>query len=127
MMHQKNQFPHDFFREHLELISQYIPGEMTLNQIRVLQYIALRSASDEGGAGNSEICEALGMSGATVTRAICSGIKARIVSEEEDPRDGRRRIVTMSNSYPRQRTLDQKVIALARKYFQKGRAVSEIK
>ena len=126
MVQQTNKFPHDFLREHLELISQYLPGETTLNQIRVLQYIALRSASDEGSAGNTEICKALGMSGATVTRAICYGIKAGIISEDEDPRDGRRRFVMMNDSCPWRGTLDQKIIELARGYFRKDRTVSKI-
>ena len=112
-----DKFPHEFLREYLELISQYIPGDMTLNQIRVLQYVAMRSDSDEGSACNTEISDALGMSAATVTRAISFGIKAGIVSEEEDPEDGRRRFVMMSDSYPKRGSLDRNVIELARGYF----------
>ena len=80
-----NKFPHEFVQEYLGLIAQYIPGETTLNQMRILQHIALRSAGDKGPACNTEICNVLGMSAATVTRAIASFIEAGIISEEEDP------------------------------------------
>jgi DNA-binding MarR family transcriptional regulator len=120
MVQQTNKFPHDFLQKYLGLISQYVPGDTTLNQIRIIQYIVWRSASDKGYACNTEICDALGMSAATVTRAICAGTTAGIISEEEDPRDGRRRLVMMSKKWWRRATLDQKAIELARQYFADG-------
>jgi DNA-binding MarR family transcriptional regulator len=124
MAQHMNKFPHDFVQEYLGLVSQYFPGDTTLNQIRILQHIGLRSANDGGHACNTEICEALEMSAATVTRAVTSFIEAGIISEEADPQDGRRRYVMMNQSYPLQGTLNQKVIALARQYFGASRAVS---
>ncbi len=118
MVQQTDKFPHDFVQAYLGLVSHYIPGETTLNQIRILQYIALRSAGEEGHPCNTEICKTLGMSAATVTRAISSFIEAGIISEEDDPKDGRRRFIIISDDY--RGDLDYKVIALAKQYFAKG-------
>ena len=125
MAQHMNKFPHDFVQEYLGLIAQFIPGETTLNQMRILQHIALRSAGDKHPVCNTDICNALGMSAATVTRAIASFIGAGIISEEEDPKDGRRRFIMVSDGY--RGDLDYKVIALAKKYFGGNRAVTEMK
>ena len=124
MVQQTDKFPHDFVQTYLGLIAQYIPGETTLNQLRILQYIALRSAGEEGHPNNTEICKALGMSATTVTRAISSFIEAGVISEEEDPQDGRKRFITINDGY--RGDLDHKVIALAKQYFKGNRAVREI-
>ena len=115
-----NRYPHDFLQRYLGLMAQHIPGDTTLNQIRILQYIDLRSANDRGHACNTEICAALRMSAATVTRAISSFIEEGFISEEEDPQDGRRRFVMMNESYPLRGALNQNVIELARQYFADG-------
>ncbi len=119
-----NKFPHEFVQEYLGLIAQYIPGETTLNQMRILQHIALCSATGKAPPCNTEICKALEMPAPTVTRAISSFIDAGIISEEEDPQDGRKRFITINNSY--QGNLDYKVMALAKQYFGGNRVASEI-
>lgn len=110
-------FPHEFVNAYLGLVAEYLPGETTLNQIRILQYIGWQSALIEGQTFHSDICQALGMSASTVTRAIGSFIEVGILTEKVDPNDGRRRCVMMSTNYPARGTLDVKVIAMARRYF----------
>lgn len=110
-------FPHEFVTEYLGLIAQHIPGDTTLNQIRILHYIDMRTAQQKGHTGHTEICAALDMPAATVTRAIASFIEAGIVREETDERDGRRRLVRVSQHHATGDTLDQQIIALARRYF----------
>jgi DNA-binding MarR family transcriptional regulator len=92
-------FPHDFVTEYLGLIAQYIPGDTTLNQIRILHYIDMRTVQGAGYTSHTEICVALRMSAATVTRAIASFIEAGIIREDADELDGRRRLVRVSKDH----------------------------
>ena len=127
MVQQINEFPDDFMQAYLGLVAQYFPGETTLNQIRILQHISMLSKSNAGHGSNSEICNVLGLSAATVSRAVSSFIGAGILSEEEDPRDGRKRLIKISDSYLLRGGLDQKALELARRYFRGKKAVSEMK
>ena len=81
-------FPHEFIKEYFGLIAKHIPGETTLNQMRILHFIDMRTADGHGSVLHKEICESLQMSAATVTRAIAGFIRDGIVVEELDP--GRR-------------------------------------
>ncbi len=119
-----NRFPHDFLQRYLGLMAQYIPGDTTLNQIRILQHIAFCSATGKSPPCNTEICKALEMPAPTVTRAISSFIGAGIISEEKDPQDGRKRFITINNSY--RGDLDYKVMALAKQCFGGNGVASEI-
>jgi DNA-binding MarR family transcriptional regulator len=117
MAQPENKFPHKFLKEFLELLADYIPGETTLNQIRIVQYIAFHSQANEGYVGNTEISKALKIPAATVTRAIATFIEAKIITEEIDPKDGRKRLIRMSKDYPRLGILDQEIMEIARRHF----------
>ena len=58
----------EFAREFLELIAAYVPGQYTLNQIRILHYIHLCSDYRGRPATHGEICRALRLSAPTVSR-----------------------------------------------------------
>jgi len=113
------EFPHEFIIECLALIAQHVPGETTLNQLRILHYIDMRTAQPKGHTSHTEICTTLDMPAATVTRAVASFIEAGIVTEREDEWDARRRLVMVSEHWAQGNTLDQTIIELARRYFRK--------
>lgn len=119
MEHKTTVFPHEFVTEYLALIAQHVPGDTTLNQIRILHYIDMRTARQKGHTSHSEICAALDMPAATVTRAVASFIEAGIVREEVDDWDGRRRMVMVSQPHATGNTLDQQIIELAKRFFGK--------
>ena len=117
MSHQDSGFPHAFVTEYLGLIAQYIPGDTTLNQIRILHYIDMQTAQADGHTSHTDICVALRMSPATVSRAVTSFIEAGIIREDADELDGRRRLVRVCKDHAVGNTLDRKIIELARRYF----------
>ena len=106
-----------FVKEYFKLLADYVPGEITLNQLRVIQYISLRCLEDGSGTTHTEICQALEMNKTTVTRTVARFVATGIISQKSSSADGRQQILTMSPEYPRKGTLDQKVRRLAAHYF----------
>ena len=119
MTAQQTEFPHEFVLDYLALIAQHVPGDITLNQLRILHYIDMRTAQQHGHTSHTEICAALNMSAATVSRAIASFIDAGIVREEADDWDARRRQVRLSEQFSQGHTLDRQIIELARSHFRR--------
>jgi len=106
-----------FSMEYFTLLADYVPGDTTLNQLRILEYISLSCLDDRSGTTHTEICQALDMNKTTVTRTIARFVAAGVISQESSPADGRQRLVTMSPTYFRKGTLDEKVRLLAVRYF----------
>lgn len=105
-----------YVKDCLTLISEYFPGNTTLNQIRIAQYIGMRSVGGKGHTSHSEICRDLGMSASTVTRAVAGFIESGLLKEEVDPADSRRRQVTL-NACRHTRALPERIQELARSHF----------
>jgi len=116
-MNEAKAFPHDYCKDYLALLAQHFPVDITLNQPRILQYIGLRSSRGEGHTSHKDICATLEMPPSTVTRAISAFIDSGVLQEVVDPEDGRRRLISVSRSYPTRGQLNEQVIELARKYF----------
>ena len=108
---------HEFGFEYFRLLADVLPGETTLNQIRVAQYIGLRSAMGSPPC-NKEIAAALHLPTTTVSRALVMFLEAKILRDIEDPDDGRRRFLIMNKDFPGSGTLDRQVRALIARYFQ---------
>ena len=117
MIQSRARFPHDFVKDYLSLLGETIPGSTTLNQIRILHFIALKSDRGDGYTRHTEICQALDISPATVSRAVASYIDAGVLAETPDPADARKRCVSVNAEYFSPRSLERKVIALARQHF----------
>jgi len=66
---------HEFGMEYFSLLAEVVPGDTTLNQIRVAQYIGLRAAINGVPACHKEIYTALKLSSTTVSRVISEAIK----------------------------------------------------
>ena len=108
---------HTFVMEYFKLLAGYLPGDATLNQIRVLQYIGLHSLDDGSGTTHTDICQSLEMKPATVTRAVTRFLGAGLISETLSLEDERQRFIAMDLGFSRKGTLDKKVEALAKNYF----------
>ena len=85
---------------YFEILAKLVPGDTTLNQLRVLGYIALRSGPRQSPACHKEICAALKMPRTTVDRAISIFLKMGIISEHVDLDDGRKRLSLVNKDYP---------------------------
>ena len=116
-MNDPKAFPHDYFKDYLALLARHFPGDITLNQLRILQYIGLRSSRGKGHTNHKDICMALEMAASTVTRAVSAFIETGVLHEETDPEDGRRRLVSVRRSYPSRGQLNEEVVQLGQKYF----------
>jgi DNA-binding MarR family transcriptional regulator len=79
--------------ELLTLWSRHVAGDYTLNQIRVLQYIHMCWRYRETPTTHAEICMALDLPSATVSRAVSRFLGEGSLREEVDPADGRRRLI----------------------------------
>jgi DNA-binding MarR family transcriptional regulator len=86
--------------EFLTTLARHISGDLTLNQIRVLQFINLCSRFRNEATRHTEICAELDLQSATVTRAVGKFIETRMVAEKSDPDDGRRRLVVGTGVIP---------------------------
>jgi DNA-binding MarR family transcriptional regulator len=86
--------------ELLTVLAHHLSGDLTLNQIRVLQFINLCSRFRNEATRHTEICTELGLPSATVTRAVGKFIETRMVAEKSDPDDGRRRLVVGTGVIP---------------------------
>ena len=83
----------DFMKSIYELLAAYLPGDTTLNELRVLTAVALASKRDGKGTSVSEIADETGISRATVSRLIAQWTEADQIREDPHPSDGRRRIL----------------------------------
>jgi DNA-binding MarR family transcriptional regulator len=84
----------------LHTFARHVSGDLTLNQIRVLQFINLCSRYRGEATSNVEVCSELDLPSATVSRAIAKFIEAGLISDEVDPDDGRRRLVVGTGVIP---------------------------
>jgi DNA-binding MarR family transcriptional regulator len=116
-MTQATAFPHEYVKAYLELIAGHFPGETTLNQLRILQYIGMRCSQGKGHTSHKEICEALGLTPSMVTRAVAAFMDAGVLREETDPADGRRRFVSLNPNRPGNGNLNAQVVTLAHQHF----------
>jgi DNA-binding MarR family transcriptional regulator len=85
---------------YFEILAKLVPGDTTLNQLRVLGYISLRSGLHQSPACHKEICATLKMPRTTVDRAISIFLKMGIISEHVDLDDGRKRLSLVNKDYP---------------------------
>ncbi len=105
-------------REILTVLSRHVSGDITLNQLRVLQFINLCWVHRKTATNHREICNELGLPPATVSRAIAKFIETGIVTEEVDPADGRKRLVIVTGVIPDapNDNLDLELAELAARY-----------
>jgi len=108
---------HTFIQEYFKIVADFLPGNITLNQIRILQYIALRSLDDAPGPTHTEICQFLEMQISTVSRALTGFLADRIIRQELSPVDGRQRFVTLNPAYSQKGMLDKEIELLAKRYI----------
>ena len=81
-------------------MSRHVSGDLTLNQMRVLQFINLCSRYRSEATGHRKICSGLGLPSATVTRAVGKFVEIGVLAEEVDPDDARRRILAGTGVIP---------------------------
>ena len=99
-----------------DLLGDFLPGEVTFNQVRILQYVHLSSGARGGSCHHRQIASELGIAPATVSRALVQWHKLGVIQDVQDPHDGRRRYVMISSD--RNRTgLDEKIRRLTDIYF----------
>ena len=113
-------FPHEFVKEYLSLLADTVPGSTTLNQIRILHYVAFKSGENAGYTSHTEICHVLDISPATVSRAVATYIDAGVLVETPDPVDARKRCVSVNAAYFSPRSLERKITDLAQQHFRPG-------
>lgn len=86
----------DFAKQFYEILAEFVPGDTTVNELRILTAVAVASATEEG-TSVSEIAETYGISKGTVSRLITTWMAAGRISESPHPKDGRRRILSFSD------------------------------
>lgn len=82
----------DVAREFYDLLASLLPGDTTLNELRVLTEVA----SSKSGTSVCEIAKRTGVSTTTVSRLIGQWSNAGQIVERPHPDDGRRKILTLS-------------------------------
>jgi DNA-binding MarR family transcriptional regulator len=86
----------EFARDFYQLLSRFVPGDTTVNELRVLTELALTSPETEEGTSVSKICGATGLAPATVSRLITKWIALDRIVESRHPEDGRRRVLRLN-------------------------------
>ncbi len=81
------------FHEHL---TEIFPGTLTLNEMRVA-HTALMGVVADRPTTNSALSEQLGISKATVSRAVLKLIELDMFTETVHPTDRRRRVLTLAD------------------------------
>ena len=79
-----------FARDYYRVLAEFLPGDTTLNELRVLTAVA-EAASKGEPTSVSEIADVNDISRATVSRLITQWMAAGQITEEPHPKDGRRR------------------------------------
>jgi DNA-binding MarR family transcriptional regulator len=106
-----------FVLDHLKILGQYLPGDTTLNQLRVIQYIRLKCVNGGTGTTHTEICQDLELNGATVTRALTRFLAGHLINQQSSPEDGRQRFLVMGTQISQSATFIGKIKALAAIHF----------
>jgi len=86
----------------LGLLSEHFKGETTINNLRIGNYIGLKSIYRHEPTNNKDISQALSIPSPTVTRIITTLIKQGYVVETNHPDDGRRRLVSIIANHPKE-------------------------
>lgn len=76
----------------LELMAQLGPGSLTVNQLRIGQYIGWKCETGEP-VGVTEVASALDIPLSTVSRHVAELLEKRFVKEHVHPQDRRRRVL----------------------------------
>ena len=93
----------------LQIVADHSEASITLNHMRVIQYITMQTNYHDNAITHKEICDDLKMSPATVTRIISYYREKNIVHEWVDPDDGRKRFVKATGSGPVVQALDKAI------------------
>lgn len=100
--------------EMLKVLVAHFPGDLTLNQVRVLQYIHLKWRYSNSSTTHAEICAELELPSATVSRSVAKFLEQGWVEEQVDPADGRRRLIDGTGFNPQDPgDLDRELAELA--------------
>jgi len=106
--------------EFLKILGAHFPGDLTLNQIRVLQYVHLNWRYRKTSTTHAEICAELELPSATVSRSVAKFLELRLLDEQIDPADGRRRLIEGTGVIPRHPgDLDHELAELAERQDRK--------
>jgi len=93
-------FLHAFIGEVLRLFSLHFEGQTTINDLRIGNYIGLRSHYGTEATSNKEISDALGIPRSTVSRIVTDFIAQKWVVEKPHPDDGRRKQLFIVPGHP---------------------------
>ena len=85
-----------FARDFYDLLADFLPGDTTLNELRVLTAVA-EVAVQERGTSVTEISANCGIAKTTVSRLISHWIEQGTIEERHHPSEGRRRILSFSD------------------------------
>ena len=91
-VYRKFQAYNDLLEEYFERVSSRFPGTMTLNEIRIAHAILIGTMNGDR-TDNASVSEQLGISKATVSRAVQRLIELGEYTETIDPDDRRRRVL----------------------------------
>ena len=89
-----------FAKDYYDILAEFVPGDTTVNELRILTALAMASCSGTG-TSVSEIAEKTGISRATVSRLVTQWMEAGRITESPHPKDGRRRILDFSEEAKR--------------------------
>ncbi|MGI9307910.1 MAG: MarR family transcriptional regulator [Gammaproteobacteria bacterium] len=107
----------EFFGDLLAMLATHVGGESTLNLLRIGHFISLRSEYQYCETSNAEISSQLNIPRSTVSRIVSDLIEAKMVLEQTDPDDGRRRLLKIADQHPDKGTIERSLYALVRDYF----------
>ena len=86
----------DFVAAFYERLTEVFPGTLTLNEMRVA-HAALTGVVADRPTANSALSEQLGISKATVSRAVLRMIELGVYAETVHPDDRRRRVLALTD------------------------------
>ena len=86
-----------FARGFYSILAEYVPGDTTVNELRILTELARTSQKTEQVTSVSDISEATGIPRATVSRLITKWLAMGRVVESPHPEDGRRHILHLTD------------------------------
>lgn len=115
-------FLSDFVNDYLELVTKHYGGDITVNQIRILHFIARYIAERGDYATHSAICRCLGLPAATVTRAVTTFVEKGVLKEATDPKDARRRCIRFADNHAG-KEMRTKALELAQKHLDRAAAL----
>lgn len=106
-----------FFVHWLSTVANYLPGATTLNQMRIVQFVAFMDGDINRPVCATEISRTLGIPLTTVSRTVASLVERKELKEKRSETDDRVSYVLLREGNPIREPLNADIMDLMHEHF----------